>query len=109
VQWLEYQLKGENFNSNFRATSEDAFMGIMNVGDAYLGPGVQQTITISNMIVPVRKEGQKVRMTLKAIRDSGFSKREAPPTGGIGGSGTIFTTLLFLATCEWGQWARVFH
>ncbi len=97
MQSREYQLNSDNFNSNFRATSEDAFMGILNVGDAYLGPGVQQTITISNMIVPIRKEGQKVRMTLKAVRDSGFSKREAPPTGGIGGSGTIFTALHFLS------------
>ena len=59
-------------------------MGMMSTRDTYLGPGVQQTIFISNMLVPVRKENAKVRMTLTAVRDSGFSKREAPPTGGSG-------------------------
>jgi hypothetical protein len=51
------------------------------------------------MRVPARKDGEKVRFTLMATRDSGFSKRETPPTGpggsgsypggsGVGGSGS---------------------
>jgi hypothetical protein len=40
----------------------------MRPSDTYLGPGVQQTITISNMEVPARKEGGKVRFTLTATR-----------------------------------------
>jgi len=52
----------------FRAKSEDGFMGVMSTRDTYLGPGVQQTITISNMVVPARKEGAKVRFTLMATR-----------------------------------------
>ena len=84
---------------NCRTQSDDGFMGILSLRDTYLGPGVQQTITVSNMRVPMKKDGERVRFTLMATRDSGFSKRETPPTGpggsgsypggsGVGGSGS---------------------
>ena len=39
-------------------------MGVLSIRDVYLAGGQQQTITVSNMRVPQRPEGSRVRYTL---------------------------------------------
>ena len=40
-------------------------MGLMNTRDTFLAQGQQQTITVSNMKVPVRADGERIKYTLK--------------------------------------------
>ena len=54
-----------------------------------LSAGQQQTITVRNFVVPQRKDGMKVRYTIRAMKDTTYGKRkrrrrEAPPTGNQG-------------------------
>ncbi len=52
----------------FRARSDDAFMGILSSREAYLEERAQQMIVVSKMFVPRKKEGDKIRFTIEAVR-----------------------------------------
>ena len=52
-------------------------MGVMNTRDTFLAEGQQQTITVSNMRVPVRAEGERIKYTLKVNE---YSAEQTNPT-----------------------------
>ncbi len=72
----------------FSKFSEDGFDGLMDPqGSVYLEKGQQQTIKVVNMKVPERPEGEKVKFTLIAERESAYgilNRKKREPQGGSG-------------------------
>jgi len=44
--------------------SEDNFRGLLDKTSFHLARGQQQTVTLSNLVVPNRPEGSKVKFTI---------------------------------------------
>ncbi|TRY61670.1 hypothetical protein TCAL_16284 [Tigriopus californicus] len=94
MQTLNFVLINRDSDGHFTfsQSSDDGFEGRFENGDsAYLSSGQQQSIVVSNLRVPNRPEGAKVRLSITVTRDSGLSKREAPPPNGaqVGGGSSV--------------------